>query len=353
MANENLDVHVVLDVLTPASPVNLGNFAVYVVGATPITDIKLTAFADVEANSIVLDANAEAVVRAFFAQPNHAKYLYLYGVTTSVDQSAMTAKVNETITDDWEFATVVSSSANDTVVLANAVEQYGRKFAVTGADLALDTAKVSDLATIEELPFLGNERTILFLANSTAGVTEKYNAVGALVGALGNSVPGAITWKFKSLVGVKASDVSGSVLAKLNEIGVITYVIKSGTAQTSEGLTTGLEFIDNLHGDDWVRASIETSIQALLQSTDKLAYGAAGIAQLEAAVTTVLRNATDNGIILVDTETGAGTFTVDAGTRAEQSASDIANRIYNGLSFTYKRAGAIHDVTVHGTISNI
>ncbi|MCM6765677.1 DUF3383 family protein [Weissella paramesenteroides] len=358
MVNENLDVQVILDVVNPASPINLGNLAVYVVADTAnsenvIPDTKLHSVEDITNLGLSINASTEAIIKSFFAQDNHGETIYLYGIESSVDQSTTKEKVETTLTDGWEFATVVSPSPLDSVVLTNAIESYGRKLAVLGMDLKLSTAKVSDIESITDAPFYGNERTIVFLANREAGDTEKYKGVGALIGALGNSQPGSITWKFKKLKGITATQVNGTVVAKATEIGALMYVSKAGAAQTSEGLSTGLEYIDNLHSDDWVRAEIEASIQNLLQTTDKLPYGAQGIAQLEAAVTTVLRTATENGVILVDPETNSGKFTVTAGSREEQAASDIASRSYKGLSFDYTRAGAIHDVTVHGTIENV
>ncbi|MDF8372521.1 DUF3383 family protein [Weissella paramesenteroides] len=358
MVNDNLDVRVILDVINPASPINLGNLAIYVVADTAnsenvIPDTKLHSVEDITNLGLSINASTEAVIKSFFAQDNHGETIYLYGIESSVDQSTTKEKVETTLTDGWEFATVVSPSPLDSVVLTNAIESYGRKLAVLGMDLKLSTAKVSDIESITDAPFYGNERTIVFLANREAGDTEKYKGVGALIGALGNSQPGSITWKFKKLKGITATQVNGTVVAKATEIGALMYVYKAGAAQTSEGLSTGLEYIDNLHSDDWVRAEIESSIQNLLQTTDKLPYGAQGIAQLEAAVTTVLRTATENGVILVDPETNSGKFTVTAGSREEQAASDIASRSYKGLSFDYTRAGAIHDVTVHGTIENV
>lgn len=358
MVNENLDVQVILDVVNPASPINLGNLAVYVVADTAnsenvIPDTKLHSVEDITNLGLSINASTEAIIKSFFAQDNHGETIYLYGIESSVDQSTTKEKVETTLTDGWEFATVVSPSPLDSVVLTNAIESYGRKLAVLGMDLKLSTAKVSDIESITDAPFYGNERTIVFLANREAGDTEKYKGVGALIGALGNSQPGSITWKFKKLKGITATQVNGTVVAKATEIGAVMYVYKAGTAQTSEGLSTGLEYIDNLHSDDWVRAEIESSIQNLLQTTDKLPYGAQGIAQLEAAVTTVLRTATENGVILIDPETNSGKFTVTAGSREEQAATDIASRSYKGLSFDYTRAGAIHDVTVHGTIENV
>jgi len=361
MANENLDVHVILDVLNPATPVNLGNLAVFVVAnddsesgtTTPIQDVVLHSADDVSNLGLDIDASTQAIITTFFAQDGHGNSLYLYGVAGSVNQSTTMQKINDVMSDGWEFATIVSSSANDSVVLANAIETYGRKFAVLGMKTEAEEATYEEVASIEDAPFYGNERTIVFLANGAGDKNDHYKAIGALIGALGNRQPGSITWKFKTLKTVTPSQINGTALAKATELGINLYVTKAGADQTSEGMTTGLEYIDNLHADDWVRAEIESSIQNLLKNTDKLTYGTEGIAQLEAAVTTVLRTATDNDIILVDPATNAGQFTVTAGTREQQAPSDVAARKYAGLSFTYTRAGAIHDVTVHGTIANV
>ena len=358
MANENLDVHVILDVLNPATPINLGNLAVFVVAddsqsTSSIKDAVLHSADDVANLGLDVNASTQAIITAFFAQDGHGDSLYLYGVDGSVNQSATAKKINDVLTDGWEFATIVSSSANDSVVLANAIDTYGRKFAVLGMKTEAEEATYEEVASIEDAPFYGNERTIVFLANGAGDKNDHYKAVGALIGALGNRQPGSITWKFKTLKGVAPSQINGTALAKATELGINLYVTKAGADQTSEGMTTGLEYIDNLHADDWVRAEIESSIQNLLKNTDKLTYGTEGIAQLEAAVTTVLRTATDNDIILVDPATNAGQFTVTAGTREQQAPSDVAARKYAGLSFTYTRAGAIHDVTVHGTIANV
>ena len=45
------------------------------------------------------------------------------------------------------------------------------------------------------------------------------------------------------------------------------------------------------------KASIETELQKLLSSSKKLSFDAVGIAQIDATVTQVLSQATNNGII--------------------------------------------------------
>lgn len=354
MAEDLLDVHVILDVNSPALPVNLGNLAIFIVQTGTneiIADTTVSTFQEITDRGLTLGAEATAIAKGFFAQSEHGEELFIYGVPNSSDGSATTAKAELVLGDGWEFAAIVPATENDIVALSNEVESYGRKFlVVSGSGFDTNPADaIKALTAVASAPFYGNSRT--FMIGGTDD--QQYYNIGAYVGAVGNKLPGSTTWKFKGLTGADALKATGSVVANATKNRVNLYVIKAGKAQTSEGLTLSGDYIDDLHADDWVRAQLESQIQNLLQSTDKLSYDMAGIAQIEAVVTTVLRQATDNGIILVNPETGAGQFTVTAESRDQQTPADVAARKYNGLSFTYTRAGAIHDVTIHGTIGDI
>ena len=106
-----------------------------------------------------------------------------------------------------------------------------------------------------------------------------------------------------------------------------------------------------MHGDDWVKASLETELQKLLSNSKKITFDSAGIAQIDATVTAVLTTATNNGIISENPETKAGEFSVYTASRAESSDEDVAQRNYTGLKFSYTRSGAIHTVKVNGQIN--
>lgn len=110
------------------------------------------------------------------------------------------------------------------------------------------------------------------------------------------------------------------------------------------------EFIDALHGDHWVKSNIETNVQRLLSTTDKLTFDSNGIALLDTTVANVLETAFNNGIVDIVDETGVGNYSVTALGRQDLNPDDIAARNYKGLSFKYKRSGAIHTVDVTGTI---
>lgn len=363
MANDLLDVHVVLDVQTPTIPVNLGNMAIFVVAPTNsskgtpldssdvVEDLVLSSYEEIGDLGINLGKDADAIAKGFFTQTGHGDKLYIYGVANSLDASETTKKFDLVCGDDWEFASIIPGIDNDITALSNGIEAIGRKFLVlsgTGFEGAVaDT--IAKLDALADAPFIDNTRTLMIIGTDE---DAQYN-IGALVGAIGNKTPGSVTWKFKGLQGSKPLNVSGSIVKKAVDTHVNLYVTKAGKAQTSEGLTLSGDYIDALHADDWIRAELETQIQKLLQDNDKITFDANGIGQIEAVVTTVLRTATENGIILIDSETGMGKFTVTALSRDQMAAADVASRKYNGLSFEYSRAGAIHDVTIHGTIDNI
>lgn len=388
------DVEVVLDVLKPTTPVNLGVLAIFM----PASSNSMSTYTTLEdLTADVTDDEVIAIATNYFAQTGHSETLVV------ISYSDIASAADEYFNEGWEFAVVATESkddsaqaaasaaassaaaseaaassaaanagsdgssaattptpapvpasspassntgAEDLLALSNYIEGQVSGFLVIGVPATDDT--VTSAKNTKET-YEGNTRTIVFA--SGADQTEASGGVGALIGALGNDTVGSITWKFKSLAGVTPVDYTAAQVAKLHDNGIFTYVNKAGIDQTSEGITVTGEFIDALHGDDWIKAEMESDLQKMLSTTDKLSYDAAGIAQVEATATAVLLQATANGIVLLNPDTNAGEYTVTAASRANTSDEDIATRQYNGLSFTYQRSGAIHSITVHGTVT--
>lgn len=353
MVNKLSDVNVVLDIKKPAITDNLGTLAIF----TPGSEETVKTYKALDDMDDITDTAVLKVAEGYFAQNGHSKDLMV------ITYKNLNDTLNKSFYEKWEFATVVAApttppeggnsdggetltlGADDLTVFSNFVEGQARKFLVNGLIANDDTfSKAEDT----KQKFFGNTRTILFAVG--ADEDAKNYGVGALVGALGNRTVGSITWKFKSLSGVSVTDYNAAQVDKLIDNGIITYINKAGIEQTSEGITVSGDYIDQLHGDDWIKTNIEGDLQKLLSSTDKLTYDARGIAQIEAVATAVLLTGTENDVVLRDDSTGAGIFEVKAETRADSTAEDIANRAYTGLSFTYQRGDAIHTITVHGTV---
>lgn len=365
MSNTLSDITVKLNTETPSTPVNMGNLALFVKGDKQ----NVEGFNSYEDLQKVYGSNdlVKQVANGYFSQDDHGNKLFV--VTYTDVATAATAYYGE----GWEFATVipgvkvVTPSENtggdqnkekeavtvdttndlaDTVALSNFIDSKKERFAIVGLPAtAENVAKIADT----KKAFGNSPRTIFFV--SGADQAEAEYGIGGLVGAVGNETVGAFTWKFRKIGGVKPVDLTVTQIQKLHENNAFTYVTKAGLDQTSEGKTLSGEFIDALHGDDWVKASLETELQKLLSNSKKITFDSAGIAQIDATVTAVLTTATNNGIISVNPETNAGEFTVTTASRAQSSEEDIAQRNYTGLKFSYTRSGAIHTVKVNGQIN--
>ena len=294
MSNTLSDITVKLNVETPSVPVNMGNLALFVKGDRQ----NIEGFNSYEDLQKVYGSNdlVKQVANGYFSQDDHGNKLFV--ITYTDVATAATAYYGE----GWEFATVLpikgvvvappqihedgendhketvtvdtTNDLADAVALSNFIDSKKERFAVVG--LPAITENVDKIADTKKA-FGNSPRTIFFV--SGANQAEAEYGIGGLVGAVGNETVGSVTWKFRKIGGVKPVDLTVTQIQKLHESNAFTYVTKAGLDQTSEGKTLSGEFIDALHGDDWVKASLETELQRLLPNSSKITFDAAGIAQ--------------------------------------------------------------------------
>lgn len=200
--------------------------------------------------------------------------------------------------------------------------------------------------------------------NYTIGLVHDLNEPmdAALIGSIANLKVGSVTWKFRKLKGITPDHITVQAKNAVDLMHAIAYIEVAGQGQTSEGWVLSGDYIDSLHGDLWVKTNIGNKLQKYLQNTDKVPYDQRGINALSAIVSQVLQQAYEQDIILEQEvydsntgksqATGKGDFSVSATSRSAQSAQDLSSRHYGGLSFIYHRSGAIHTVTVHGTVQS-
>lgn len=271
----------------------------------------------------------------------------------------------KTVFDQANRPDVVAVATYDADIVESLVEFYGRSwhFALIAGDVPEDqlaaavyfndrdfkilAVQVSD--DVEREALKGKKRVAVFNHD-----VEGEHLDAAAVGGLASLPVGSISWKFHTLRGVTGQQLTGTQLADIEIDNAIAYVVKSGVAQLSEGKLANGEYIDVVHGQDWVKADMENEIQhALVQAAkfnSKLPYDARGIGAIRAAATTTLERGFNNGIVAL-TEDNAKDYTVFTKTRGESDPQDRNERIYSGLSFEFGLAGAIHEARVKGAIN--
>lgn len=202
-------------------------------------------------------------------------------------------------------------------------------------------ADTDDLSLAAEIE---SDRTIIMYHKDPT----LYAAAG-WIGRCAPEEPGSITWKFKTINGIPEADIGSAELNQLHEDGGNSYVRKLGVLQTSEGLTTSGEYIDVIQSQDFVEAKISEVVHQLLFTQKKVYFTDAGIAQIVSEVRGVMQLATNQGIIATD-ENGAGMWSVSAPKRKDVPFNDRAMRKLSGVEFAFTIAGAVHHVTIRGTI---
>lgn len=235
--------------------------------------------------------------------------------------------------EDWFFVSLATGSVTDYIAISDVVEGEGFKIAAHTVD------NLTDLETISAKKY---DRTFVMMHDKLAQYPHL-----ALIGGHGSKTVGSITYKFKKLIGIDPAPYDKTTLLAIHELNGFAYVSKGGVYQTSEGTMLSGEYIDVIHGKDWVKVNMELAISTLFTNNDKIAFDDEGIPQIEGEARTVLEIAGQQGIIALD-DARQPLYTLTAKNRAQTNAADRVNRHYKGLSFSLELAGAIHEATVLG-----
>lgn len=204
---------------------------------------------------------------------------------------------------------------------------------VLNAGVTTDIASVLSAANYSRTSVIWNEDPLDF-------------ADAAWMGRLFTYDPGSETWKFKTLSGITSDALTSSERSAASGKNCNIYIEIGGVDITSEGVMASGEYIDIMRGVDWLQARMEERIYSRLINLTKVPYTDAGIAVIEAEIRAVLENGIRVGLIADDPA-----YTVTVPRASEVSENDRAERLLPDVEFTARLAGAIHRVTVQGTVT--
>jgi len=293
---------------------------------------EYTSIADVAEDYPETTAAYKIAARVLGQSPRPSR-IAMVGVEYDDDPTTLTAALNELVqtNNDWYF--LLCDQQEDAVITA-----------LSGW---IDTQKKLYFASTDNLNLaasLESENTVIMYHDDPT----QYPAEG-WVGRCAPELPGSITWKFKTINGVSAANIKSGELAQLHEDGGNSYVRKLGVLQTSEGLTTSGEYIDVIRSQHFIEARLVEQVMNLFINSGKVPYDNSGIAMVVAACESVMKQATDQGIIARDDD-GNGLWTVTAPRREDIPASDIAARKLDGVVIEATLAGGIHSATIRVTL---
>lgn len=240
---------------------------------------------------------------------------------------------------EWYALINPYNSAGMVAVIAGWVETNKKLYIAASQDTAILGAGSSDIASTIETAAYARTAVLYHPENGQF-------ADAAWLGKLLPQDPGSESWKFKTLAGVDGVDVTPTQYTNATGKNANVYYPVGGRNITSPGITGGGEWIDTTRGLDWQHAEILTDVFTVLANAKKVPYTNAGVALIEGAVRAALRRGVTRGLLTDDPPPEV--YVPDV---ADVSPTDRGNRVLPDVSFSATYAGAVHEVTISGTIS--
>ena len=254
--------------------------------------------------------------------------------------AALNAIANEN--NDWYGIVVDQALVSSFADVASWVET-AKKFAIfwiTDVN-AYDPSKSTDLASV--LKLANRNRSAVVWHATPAGGADYPDA--AWMGEGFPYEPGTSTWAYKTLNGVTPDTLLASQETALKAKNCNYYMTVGGVSITQEGKVASGEYIDIIIGTDWIEARLREAVYSALVNNRKIPYDDTGISMIEGLVKGVLNEAARKGILQADS------IAVTVPKYADIPQADKLARKLPDVKFSALYQGAIHSVTINGTIS--
>lgn len=158
--------------------------------------------------------------------------------------------------------------------------------------------------------------------------------------------PGSDTWAFKTLPGVMVDVLTDAQVHNVEAKNGNVYTTVAGINITQFGKCASGTFVDQTRFIDWLSSTIQTNVFGLLANNAKIPFTDAGIDAVRSTIMGVLQQGVDVG--------GLSSSPAPIVFVPKASAVDATNKAARNLpnvKFTATLAGAIHSMTINGTLS--
>ncbi len=182
----------------------------------------------------------------------------------------------------------------------------------------------------------------------TAVLYDPNNGAFLDAGLLGRCLPedpGSETWALKTISGVPARGYTGTHITNLKSKRCGWYYTVAGRNLSQEGKVGAGEWIDTVRGRDALKVDMQGRLLQRLADAKKVPYTDAGATIVQAEISASLDAFVKRGFI------SDGSVAITVPKVKDQSSTDRSNRYFPGITFTGTLAGAIHKLSIQGTLT--
>jgi hypothetical protein len=241
--------------------------------------------------------------------------------------------------DEWYAACLVSRTEADLIACAAAIEATSKILFVTSADADIIAAPTTDVASL--LKTAGYDRTAIIYSTDA----NTWANAAWLGGQLSKPV-GSINWNFKELKGVAAEVLTSAQVGYLAGKNCNVQETVAGLKRvTYSGVVASGEYIDIIHGIDWLTARIGEGVFRLLATLPKIGFKTPDLMLIKSEIIfRLLVAANINNFILEDS------IVVNVPKLADIDPLDKAARVLNNVTFSATLTGAINKISIAGKL---
>lgn len=242
--------------------------------------------------------------------------------------------------DTWYALTIESHLLTDVLAVAANIEAKKKVFGTSSASQDIKGTGTTDL--FSQLKALSYQRTFgLWSADADTNYPEC-----AWIGYQLQEQPGSNTWAYKTLSGFTVSRLSDTESKNIQAKNGNTYETVGGLNTTIGGKMFGGEWIDVMVFVDWLEQRMKERLWFRMANSKKIPYTSAGAAIIEAEIRAQLNDGIRAGGLA---DSPAPIVTVPD--VLSVAANLRAQRIFEGITFEARLAGAIHFVKIRGTVT--
>lgn len=324
-------VNAILDALEILIDASLAGIAGAAVAPDNATATKLTFTPDVTGDFVQIDLGGD---------PSFSLEDVSVDASMAAQLTAASALVVGSVTlGELFYGLLIDSYAETEINLAAAFTESNSKIFLGLApdQEILESGQTDDIAS--DLKGSGYTRSAVCFSRNMSS-----DWAAGLMGLQLGKTPGSSTWAFKQIAGADADVLSSTHFSVARGKRALLYTTDRGVAHTWDGFAASGRYFDITTGVDSLKADIETRVYQLFLNQEKVPFTATGLAQIEAQIRGALVASFAGGLILEN-------FTVTMPSLTGYSAVDKAARILRTVKFSATLQGAVHSVTVAGTLT--
>jgi hypothetical protein len=243
--------------------------------------------------------------------------------------------------NEWYAVTAGTRVMAEQQAAAEWIQAAGKLGILATGDSALVNSETGDLASWAKTVNL--DRVAVFYH---PGIADGQDPIpeAALFGKMLTKHPGSATWALKSLASVPAYNLKSGQFDKSQEKNALVYVTIAGVPVIQDGKVASGEYIDVIHGLDWLKARLQNLVFTPMSQRDKIPFTDEGIQTIVSQVRAGLEEGARYEIITGDYEIRYPEITgLAQDWKGKRTLPDV--------KFTAPLAGAIQHTVIDGTVT--